>query len=98
MFLFAQEHECIIRLTLGLNDEVQQDVLIKKQPGWGFTAMDILDFDNDGKLEILTSNGDTTEFRSHPRNYHGIRSMILPKIRLTRAVCSSAWSHGLYIL
>ena len=72
--LFAQEHECIIRLTLGLNDEVQQDVLIKKQPGWGFTAMDILDFDNDGKLEILTSNGDTTEFRSHPRNYHGIRS------------------------
>jgi hypothetical protein len=72
--LFAQEHECIIRLSLGSNDEVQQDVLIKKQPGWGFTAMDILDFDNDGELEILTSNGDTTEFRSNPRTYHGIRA------------------------
>ena len=49
-------------------------MLIKKQPGWGFTAMDILDFDNDGELEILTSNGDTTEFRSNPRTYHGIRA------------------------
>ena len=72
--LFAQEHECVIRLTLRPGDNVQQDVLLKKQPGWGFTAMDILDFDNDGHPEILVSNGDTTEFRSNPRNYHGIRA------------------------
>jgi len=71
--LVAQEHECLIRLTLSPSGTVDQKVLIKKQPGWGFTAMAMLDVEGDGSIDILLSNGDTTEFRSNPRGYHGIR-------------------------
>ena len=71
--LVAQEHECLIRLTLSPGGTVDQKVLIKKHPGWGFTAMAMLDVEGDGSIDILLSNGDTTEFRSNPRGYHGIR-------------------------
>ena len=71
--LVAQEHECLIRLTLSPSGTVDQKLLIKKHPGWGFTAMAMLDVEGDGSIDILLSNGDTTEFRSNPRGYHGIR-------------------------
>ena len=71
--LIAQEHECLLRLTVRPGGEVDPLVLIKKQPGWGFTAMEMLDADGDGAVNVILSNGDTTEFRSHPRRYHGIR-------------------------
>ena len=71
--LIAQEHECLLRLTVRPGGEVDPLVLIKKQPGWGFTAMEVLDADGDGAVNVILSNGDTTEFRSHPRRYHGIR-------------------------
>ena len=71
--LVAQEHECLIRLKLSPGGAVDQKVLIKKHPGWGFTAMAMLDVEGDGSIDILLSNGDTTEFRSNPRGYHGIR-------------------------
>ncbi|MDP7442612.1 MAG: FG-GAP-like repeat-containing protein [Verrucomicrobiota bacterium] len=71
--LIAQEHECLLRLTVRPDGEVNPLVLIKKQPGWGFTAMEMLDADGDGTVNVLLSNGDTTEFRSNPRRYHGIR-------------------------
>jgi len=71
--LVAQEHECLLRFTMKPGGEVDPLVLIKKQPGWGFTAMEMLDVDGDGAVNVLLSNGDTTEFRSHPRRYHGIR-------------------------
>ena len=33
----------------------------------------MLDVDGDSAVDVLLSNGDTTEFRSNPRQYHGIR-------------------------
>ena len=71
--LVAQEHECLLRFTMKPGGGIAQSVLIKKQPGWGFTAMEMLDADGDGAVDVLLSNGDTTEFRSNPRAYHGIR-------------------------
>jgi len=71
--LVAQEHECLLRFTMRPGGGIAQSVLIKKQPGWGFTAMEMLDADGDGAVDVLLSNGDTTEFRSNPRAYHGIR-------------------------
>jgi hypothetical protein len=71
--LVAQEHECLLRFTMKPGGGIGQSVLIKKQPGWGFTAMEMLDADGDGAVDVLLSNGDTTEFRSSPRAYHGIR-------------------------
>jgi hypothetical protein len=71
--LVAQEHECLLRFTMKPGGGIAQSVLIKKQPGWGFTAMEMLDANGDGMVDVLLSNGDTTEFRSNPRAYHGIR-------------------------
>ena len=71
--LVAQEHECLLRFTMKPGGGIAQSVLIKKQPGWGFTAMEMLDANRDGMVDVLLSNGDTTEFRSNPRAYHGIR-------------------------
>ena len=80
--LVAQEHECLIRLTLSPSGTVDKKVLIKKHPGWGFTAMAMLDVEGDGSIDILLSNGDTTEFRSNPRGYHGIRHYDLDQDQL----------------
>ena len=77
--LVAQEHECLLRLKVLPGGGIGQSVLIKKQPGWGFTAMEMLDLDGDGAVNVLLSNGDTTEFRSNPRQYHGIRIYDLGK-------------------
>ena len=35
--------------------------------------IEMLDVDGDSAVDVLLSNGDTTEFRSNPRQYHGIR-------------------------
>lgn len=46
---------------------------IKHSPTWGNVGMQVIDFDRDGQLDILTANGDLGDFDCPPKRYHGIR-------------------------
>ena len=48
-------------------------------PAWGNVFVDVVDFDADGRLDLLTCNGDSGDFTEHPspkRSYHGVRVLI----------------------
>lgn len=46
---------------------------IKHSPTWGNVGMQLVDFNRDGHLDILTANGDMGDFDCPPKRYHGIR-------------------------
>lgn len=72
--LFAQEHEMLLHLNV--SSMIKEKIILKKHPGWGFTGIEI----NKDKFRsdsiIYLSNGDTTEFQSYPRKYHGLRKYV----------------------
>jgi hypothetical protein len=47
--------------------------LIEQPPVWGYTYFELADFNGDGHLDIVTSNGDRGEFECPPKKYHGVR-------------------------
>jgi hypothetical protein len=50
-----------------------EKVLIEQPPVWGYAYFELADFNGDGHLDILTSNGDRGDFECPPRKYHGVR-------------------------
>lgn len=46
---------------------------IQAHPAWGYAGFELVDFDQDGRLDILTANGDNGEYPSCHKPYHGIR-------------------------
>ncbi|MBX3732027.1 MAG: VCBS repeat-containing protein [Verrucomicrobiae bacterium] len=42
-------------------------------PVWGGSGFRLVDWDADGDLDLLVTNGDSGEYLSSPRPYHGIR-------------------------
>ena len=72
--LFAQEHEMLLHLNV--SSMIKEKIILKKHPGWGFTGIEI----NKDKFKsdsiIYLANGDTTEFQSYPRKYHGLRKYV----------------------
>ena len=47
--------------------------LVEKPPTWGFAGFDLGDFNRDGKIDLLTVNGDNGDFALPPKPYHGLR-------------------------
>lgn len=71
--LFGQARE---GLSLFLNqghNEFTETILIQQHPAFGYTYFELVDFNQDGHIDILTTNGDNGEYISPPKNYHGVR-------------------------
>jgi len=51
----------------------KQTTLLQQHPAWGYSYFELIDFDNDGDLDLLTTNGDNGEAAAPPKPYHGIR-------------------------
>lgn len=49
--------------------------VFETHPGFGHTYFELLDFNNDGRLDVMTVNGDNVDSDPYNtlRNYHGIR-------------------------
>jgi len=47
--------------------------VLQFSPAHGCAAWQVLDFDKDGKLDLLIANGDNGDFKSKSKSYHGIR-------------------------
>ena len=47
--------------------------VFQHQPAFGHSYFEMLDFDGDGDLDVLATNGDKGEFDTPPRRDHGVR-------------------------
>ena len=71
--LMAQAQEGVFILLNEGQSRFTEYPAIRSHPAWGYAGFQMLDFDEDGKLDILTANGDNGEYPSCLKPYHGVR-------------------------
>ncbi|HEV8543573.1 MAG TPA: VCBS repeat-containing protein [Verrucomicrobiae bacterium] len=71
--LLAQESESFFILMNDGKGNFSQRPVFQKHPLMGHTYFEMADFNNDGKLDFIVTNGDNGEYPSPMKKYHGIR-------------------------
>jgi hypothetical protein len=71
--LTAQSKEGIFLYRNQGNGQFVEKPLIQQPPVWGYVYFELVDFNGDGHLDLLTVNGDRGDFACPPKKYHGIR-------------------------
>ena len=73
MVMTAQAREGIhLFLNLGRN-EFKMETVLEKPPTWGFAGFELVDFNKDGRTDLLVANGDNGDFALPTKSYHGVR-------------------------
>jgi Flp pilus assembly protein TadD len=74
MVLFAQgRNELFLFINQGAG-RFEKRRIFEQPPGFGYNHFQLADFNHDGKMDIMTVNGNNMEMEDPPlRNYHGIR-------------------------
>jgi len=49
------------------------ETVMEQPPSWGYSDFQLIDWDKDGDLDLLTANGDNGDFPTPHKPYHGIR-------------------------
>jgi hypothetical protein len=70
--LFAAAYEGIIQFINKGNDEFEQKEILSFPPCYGSTSFSLVDFNNDGKKDILYTCGDNADLSPILKPYHGI--------------------------
>ena len=71
--LLAQQHETVVAfLNRGGGTFEQRTIFRARTPAWGSTGIDLVDFDGDGDLDVLTTNGANLDEAS-VKPWHGVR-------------------------
>ena len=50
--------------------------VFRRQPAFGHTHFELADFDDDGRPDLLVTNGDAGEYPSPPKAFHGVRILL----------------------
>lgn len=74
--LFAQELEMLVLYINQGNGEFSSQIVFQKPPVFGHSWFEPVDFNKDGRLDLLVVNGDNGEYESPTKNYHGIRILL----------------------
>jgi len=74
--LFAQGNERIVYFKNLGNNNFEEKVLIQFPPSYGSSSFELIDFNNDGELDILHTSGDNADFSTVLKPYHGLRVFI----------------------
>ena len=71
--VLSQQHETVVAyMNDGAGGFRQEVIFAAPHPNWGFSGMQLVDFDGDGDLDVLVTNGDSfDDFLLKP--YHGIQ-------------------------
>jgi len=72
--LVAQALESMFVFTGDGKGHFTKNLIFQKQPSWGHSGFELVDFNKDGLLDLLVTNGDNADFSTSPtKPYHGIR-------------------------
>jgi hypothetical protein len=71
--LMAQESEALFILINDGKANFKPEIVFQKHPLMGHTYFETADFDHDGRLDFIVTNGDNGEYPSPLKKYHGIR-------------------------
>lgn len=71
--LMAQESESLFLLINDGKGNFTPRTVFQKHPLMGHTYFEMADFNKDGKLDFIVTNGDNGEYPSPMKKYHGIR-------------------------
>lgn len=71
--LLAQQHETVVAfLNRGAGSFEPRTIFAARTPAWGSTGIDLVDFDGDGDLDVLMTNGATLDDAT-VKPWHGVR-------------------------
>ncbi|MCD6051015.1 MAG: repeat-containing protein [Verrucomicrobia bacterium] len=76
MVLMAQAREGLFLLRNQGQGQFEEKAITEKHPAWGMSHLEMVDFNKDGKPDLLVTNGDngdTGMFAICTKPYHGIR-------------------------
>jgi hypothetical protein len=73
LVLTAQAREGLFLFLNQGRNEFTMETLLEFPPVWGLASFDLVDFNKDGKLDLLVANGDNGDFALPLKNYHGVR-------------------------
>jgi len=72
--LVAQALESMFIFTGDGKGHFTKHLIFQKQPSWGHSGFELADFNKDGLMDLLVTNGDNADFNTSPtKPYHGIR-------------------------
>ncbi|MBI4664295.1 MAG: VCBS repeat-containing protein [Verrucomicrobia bacterium] len=73
LVLMAQAKEGAYALLNEGGGQFTERTILEQHPAWGYSGFELVDFDRDGSIDLLTTNGDNGEYPAGLKNYHGIR-------------------------
>lgn len=73
LVLTAQGREGIYLLKNEGGGRFREQAVIEQHPAFGYSQLELIDFNRDGHIDLLTVNGDGGDYPTRPRAYHGIR-------------------------
>ncbi|MEZ4824811.1 MAG: VCBS repeat-containing protein [Bacteroidia bacterium] len=76
VFLAAQGDEGVFILYQEENLHFRLENVLRFSPVYGSSWFELIDYEGDGDLDIVTANGDNADFSVTPKPYHGIRIFI----------------------
>lgn len=72
--LVAQAEESMFLFVNDGRGRFTKHRAFQRQPSWGHSGFELADFDGDGQMDLLVTNGDNGDFSTAPtKPYHGIR-------------------------
>ncbi len=77
MLLVAQEHQELLLFLNQGKGQFEKKLLHKEPAGFGYNHFALADFNGDGKIDVVTSNGNNMEILDAPlKPQHGIRILL----------------------
>lgn len=73
LVMMAQSREGVYLFLNQGDSQFKVEIVLEKPPTWGFSGFDVVDFNKDGRLDLVTANGDNGDFALPLKEDHGVR-------------------------